>query len=303
VALDEGDGNRFWAASTAEGAAAMRAAGAAEPDPAVRNPDSMAAAFVRGGLRFPAIVKVPGLRRLVRVVAEGALPGSYYFETARTFHIDAVVRQELRAGIEQLVLLGAGYDSRPYRLADELDGVAVFEVDHPSTAARKRERVRDVLGALPAHVTYVEVDFTADDLTERLAAHGYERDRPTLLIWSGVTPYIPEQAVLDVLRFVASHGSARTSIVFDYCFREVIEGDESFYGARELLRSVARMGEPLVFGIPRGRTAEFVEATGLSLEQDLGPEEAKRLYLQTSDGTLYGEPYGFGGFAHARVLD
>jgi methyltransferase (TIGR00027 family) len=301
VALDEGDASRFWAASTAEGAATMRAAGAAEPDPAVRNPDSLAAAFVRPGLRLPAVVKVPGLRRLVRRVAELGIPGSYYFETARTFHLDAVLREELQRGIEQVVLLGAGYDSRPYRMADELAGVSVFEVDHPTTAAHKRERVRQVLGALPEHVTYVEVDFTRDDLVARLEAHGYDRTRPTLLIWSGVTPYIPEDAVRDVLRFVGGHTSPGTSIVFDYCFREVIDGDESYYGARELLRRVRHMGEPLVFGIPRGETASFVESAGLRLERDLGPEEAKRLYLQCSDGRLYGEPLGFGGFAHARV--
>lgn len=301
MALDEGDGSRFWVASTAESAAAMRAAGAAEPDPAVRNPDFLAAAFVRGGLRLPAVVKVAGLRRLVRLVAELGAPGSYYYETARTLHLDAAVREQVAAGIEQLVLLGAGYDTRPYRMAEELRDVAVFEVDHPAMAASKRDRVREVLGALPEHVTYVDVDFTVDDLEDRLDADGYDRSLPTLLVWSGVTPYIPEPAVLQVLSFVAGHGSPATTIVFDYCYREMVEGDESYHGARELLRAVRRIGEPLRFGIPRGRTSEFLAAVGLSLERDLGPDDAKRLYLRRSDGRLYGEPFGFGGIAHARV--
>lgn len=122
MTLDESQGRRTSAASTAEGAATMRAAGAAEPDPKVRNPDKMAAGFVSWGLRLPALVKVPGLRRLIPRVVERMIPGGYYFETARTLHIDAVVREEVRRGIAQLVLLGAGYDSRPYRMASELDG-------------------------------------------------------------------------------------------------------------------------------------------------------------------------------------
>jgi O-methyltransferase involved in polyketide biosynthesis len=121
-----------------------------------------------------------------------------------------------------------------------------------------------------------------------------------LYVWSGVAPYLPEGAVREVLSFVASHGSPQSSILFDYCFREVIEGDDSYYGARELLHQVRAIGEPLRSGIPQGQTADYLGGLGLRLEQDLGPKDAER-YLIRSDGSLYGRPYGFGGIAHARV--
>jgi methyltransferase (TIGR00027 family) len=297
MAVDETGARRVDAASTAEGAALLRAAGTHEPDPRVRNPDWMAARFVDWGLRLPALVKVPGLRRLVPRFVESQVPGAYYFETARTHHLDALVRQAAD-GLAQLVLLGAGYDSRPYRMADELRDARVFEVDLPGLSARKREKVRSIVGEPPANVTYVEIDFTTQDLAERLSAHGHERDARTLYVWSGVAPYLPEDAVREVLAFVGSQ--PRAAIAFDYVFREVVEGDDAYYGAPELLARLHRMGEPMRSGIPRGATAAYLAGLGLELEEDLGPREAIERYLIRSDGSVYGRPYGFGGFALAR---
>ena len=301
MALDERDGGRLSAASTAEAVAAMRAAGALERDPAVRNPDHLAHHFVPGGLRLPALVKLPALGRLMPRVIERMAPGAYCFETARTKHLDAVLRAELGEGLDVLVLLGAGYDSRPYRMGRELAGVRVLEVDHPAMSAIKQEKVRSLPAPGAAAVTYVAVDFARDDLPARLAAAGHDLSARTLFVWSGVTPYIPETAVRGVLGFVASHSSPRTSIAFDYCYREMIEGDHSFYGARELLARVRRMGEPLVFGIPRGGAEAFVASEGLGLRSHLGEEDAVRRHLIRSDGTVHGRPYGFGGFVHAGV--
>jgi methyltransferase (TIGR00027 family) len=287
--------------TTAEGAALLRAAGAAEPDPAVRNPDWMAAGFVDWGPRLPALVKVPGARRLVPRVVERLLPGAYCFELARTRHMDEVVLDEVGRGVRQLVLLGAGYDSRPYRFADRLRDVRVLEVDLPELSAVKRRKVRRISGEPPPNVHYVEVDFTRDDLGERLAAHGHDREAPTLYLWSGVAPYLPEPSVRALLRFVAGHGAPETSIVFDYCFRAVVDGEREAYGSRELLARVASIGEPLRSGIPDGETADYLAACGLRLESDLGPDDAVARHLIRSDGSVLGRPYGFGGLAHARV--
>lgn len=301
MALDETDARRRDPASTAEGAATLRAAGAAEPDSKVRNPDTLAAAFVVWGFRLAALAKTPGLRRLVPRIVERILPGAYYYETARTHHIDEHVREEVRGGITQLVLLGAGYDSRAYRMADELTGVRTFEVDHPDLSAIKREKVRGILGEVPSGVTYVEIDFTRQDLGERLAEHGHDRGAPTLYVWSGVAPYLPEEAVAEVLSYVSSHESPATSILFDYCFLEALDGEDSYFGARELRERVQRMGEPLRSGIPHGTARAYIERFGLHLKQDLQPQDLTARYLVRSDGQIYGQPYGFMGFAHARV--
>src|SRR5687768_15254227 len=157
MALGDAENSRM-ARSTAEGACALRAAGTTLRDPALRNPDYMAKDFIAPGLKLSAIVKVPLLRRLSPRILESVLPGAFWFELARTRFMDDVLLEEIRDGAIQVVLLGAGLDSRFYRLRDELGDASLFEVDHPVTAAVKAERLRAIFGAMPAHVRYVRVD-------------------------------------------------------------------------------------------------------------------------------------------------
>jgi methyltransferase (TIGR00027 family) len=300
MSLSEARGTRL-ALSTAEAAAALRAAGAAARDELVRGPDRLAERFVEAGPRLTTIVKVPLLRRLAPRVAERLLPGSYWFEMARVKHMDGVLRRELAAGAAQVVILGAGFDSRAYRFADRLAGIPTFEVDHPVTASVKRARVRRAVGGLPRHVRYVDADLSvAGELEKRLAMAGYRHGLRTLVIWSGVTPYIPEDGVDAVLRWLARAGAPGSSIVFDYAYREAVEGTGFFYGAPQLRRRVAEGGEPLRFGVDRDRVPEFLAARGFELVSDLGPEQLERRYL-VRRGRLAGRPYGFVAIAHARV--
>lgn len=297
MALEQRSRTRL-AESTAEGAAALRAAGNRERDEAVRNPDFLAARLIALRPSLTTFAKLPRSGRLVRAVAERRTPGSYYFEIARTRHMDEVVRAEVAAGAGQLVLLGAGYDSRAYRMP-ELKGVRSFEVDHPITSGLKRKRLEAIFGELPPHVVYVQVDFTRDDLGERLAAAGYEATDRALFLLSGVAPYLPEEAVRETLGWVARQAPG-SSIVFDYLWSEALDDPAPFHGLPELVRRVAEIGEELRSGIPRERTREYLAELGLELESDLGPKDAER-YLTGSDGRVIGRPYGFGGIAHARV--
>jgi methyltransferase (TIGR00027 family) len=299
VALED-TGRGLLSASTAEGAAALRAAAAQERDPAVRGPDDLAADFIAPGMRLSAVVKVPLLRPLFRPLIERVAPGAYWFEVVRTRHMDAVLLDEVAAGARQVVILGAGFDTRPYRFADELADVAVFEVDHPITAAVKRQRVAAALGRPPRNVRYVKVDFETQDLRARLAADGFDAGTRTVTVWSGVCMYLDPAAVDATLTWAASL-AAGSAIVFDHLNREVLDGDHEPYGAKELLRLVRRTGEPLRFGVPRGTIGDFLAVRGLELVHDLRAEEAKRRYATRSDGRIAGRGYEFGGIALARV--
>jgi len=294
MALGDAQKSRM-ARSTAEGACALRAAGSTLRDPELRNPDYLAASFIAPGLKATAFVKVPVLRSLAPRVFETILPGSLWFELARTHHMDDVLLAEVSDGATQVVFLGAGLDSRSYRLREQLAGAALFEVDHPVTAAVKRERLEAIFGSIPEHVRYVHVDFNTEDLGERLASHAFDPAARTIVLWSGVTPYLEPEGVAESLRWFASGTGAGSAICFDYLWKEMLDGDDSFHGAAQLRKRVAAGGEPFKFGIPRGATREFVKGYGLKLEEDLGPEDAQERLLHGA-----GEPYGFGGMALAR---
>ncbi len=300
MALGEHGRNPLVPRSTAEGAAALRAAGALERDPAVRCPDDLAKGFL-GGLNVSTLAKHRRTRPLYLAAARRKVPGAYPYEIARCRFIDEVLLAEVDAGLDELVLLGAGLDSRPYRLAERLGAVRVLEVDHPASQASKRARLERLLGQVPEHVTFVPIDFTRDDLGDRLAAGGHDEGAATLFVWSGVSCYLPEEAVAGVLGWVGAHQSPRTSIVFDAVWAEVVDGSRDYYGATELLRAVADLGEPLLWGIAEGRVDETLARFGLHTEVALEEEAAAARYLTHADGSTVGRPYGFGVLVHARV--
>jgi len=300
MALGERGRSPLTPRSTAEGACALRAAGALEEDPAVRCPDGMAAAFL-GGFNVSTLAKRRLTRRLFLRAANRTVPGAYGYEIVRAKFIDEIVISEVGTGVDELVLLGSGLDSRPYRLADRLGGVRVIEVDHPASLASKRDRLRKLLGHEPGHVTYAAVDFTRDNLDAALAAAGHERSAATLFVWSGVSMYLPGEAVADVLSWVGGHRDPRTSIVFDAIWADALDGSREYYGAAELRDSVAeKADEPLRWGVPEDRVEEVLSGFGLRAERVLGEEEGRATYLRRSDGTLHDRPYGFGALIHAR---
>jgi methyltransferase (TIGR00027 family) len=199
-------------------------------------------------------------------------PGVMGFLAARESHIDQVLRKCLAAGLEQLVLLGAGFDARAYRFADQLGGVAVFEVDHPATQRLKVARVKHMLGALPAHVAYVAVDFNTQSLGEQLAAAGYDPRRKTLFIWQGVTYYLTPEAVDGTLSFVACRSAPGSTIIFDYIYSTLLDGTVRHGEVRAMRHNRWLSGETFTFGISRGEAVDFMTTRGFCEVQDVdGP--------------------------------
>ena len=146
----------------------------------------------------------------------------------------------------QVVILGAGLDTRAARLAR--DGVRFFEVDRPETGADKQER----LGRLPDYpttaATYVACNFEHDDFLDRLTASGFDPRAPSVVIWEGVTPYLSERAVRATLRRVATGMDPRTVVLFDFLGRKIVEGDLKHAEDLETRGLVRDLGEPLTWG-------------------------------------------------------
>jgi methyltransferase (TIGR00027 family) len=194
----------------------------------------------------------------------------------RTRHIDDVVEDSLKTGIRQIVNLGAGLDSRAYRI-DALRSGRVFELDLPATQEYKKNRVRELLGSLPGHVTYVPIDFAKQDLAMVLESAGFDRKAKSLFIWEGVTMYIPESAVDATLRFVATNAAPGSRIVFDYFLESGLRAPTP--SLRETTGRVAAVGEPFVFGMPADDARAFVKQRGLTIVSDFGYGELGTRYL------------------------
>jgi methyltransferase (TIGR00027 family) len=212
---------------------------------------------------------------------ERGLPGAFGYFNARTQYFDEVLLREARAGLDQVVILGAGFDSRSLRLSDAMRAARVFEVDMPEVLALRTEHL---VGnqSTPASAIAVPIDFERDDLGEVLRERGYESAARTLFLWEGVTYYLPEDAVKAVLSLVASHGGPGSSIRFDYVTRAFVDGDYSGYGARRLADGWRRLGNVNRFGVDD--IAAFVHPIGLRVQSDIDAGELERRYLWSLPG-------------------
>jgi methyltransferase (TIGR00027 family) len=258
---------------------AYRAIGAKHPDPAMRNDDTLAEQFLGSDER--AILKNEGSGNVIDALemdTEAAWTSLGAFATAvhvRTRHIDAVFSDGLATGASQAVILGAGLDSRAYRFSGSLRGVRVFEVDFPPSQEYKKKRVREIFGMLPSNVTYVPIDFAKEDLAAVLERAGYDPRKKTVVVWEGVSFYIPESAVTATLRFVASKAAPGSRIVFDYFLESALTSP--FLVA--LNKRLSAMGEPIIFGIPDQDRRGFIERQGLMVAAEVGISELRSRYL------------------------
>ncbi len=266
-----------------------------------QNPDYMAILFLSRKFKF-----LLWLLRMIQKVSSGFLensaPGSYWYFQARTKHIDALLTDSINSGIEQFVILGSGYDSRPYRFREELKGIQTFEVDFPGTLSVKKQKLVQLYNTLPEHITYVPIDFNSQSIKDVLFKNGYDPKKKTFFIWEGVSYYLPQESVDAVLKFVAQNSPSNSLIAFDYALSSFIEGDYRTYGSEKLAKSWENVGEPGLSGIKDGGTDSFLTERGLSVISDLGPEKLEHIYATGPDGQQLGQVWGCMRIAYASVI-
>ncbi len=206
-------------------------------------------------------------------------PGVGEFLAAREHYIDDVLKGYINKGLEQLVILGAGYDSRAYRSEELKVQVKVFEVDHPATQKDKLARVERIFGEIPKHITFVPVDFNVDTLEKRLFDSAYDPKLKTLFIWQGVTMYLSGDAVDDTLKFVTQHSGPDSAIVFDYIYREALDGVQKHGEISNMRRYRFMTGEGLTFGIEEGEIEPFLNERGFHNVRDMDAKGLKQAYF------------------------
>jgi methyltransferase (TIGR00027 family) len=179
---------------------------------------------------------------------DASFPHMELWVAVRTAYLDAKIRQLAAppSGLRQVVILGAGLDTRAARLA--APGLRFFEVDQPATQADKLERLR-ALSAYPVDAaTYASCDFEHEDFVDRLSAVGFRADEPAAIVWEGVVPYLTEAAVRATLRRVASACHPRTTLVFDYIMRRMVHGHDLRPKDQAVREQVSEYSEPVRFG-------------------------------------------------------
>ena len=285
---------------TAEGTTATRAIFHLHPDEKIRNEDHMAMDLIHPEYWHYSVMS-DDFKTCMKVHKMLRLNTSYYVN-ARTKHMDGIVKKAAADGIQQVVNLGAGYDSRAYRFRKAMPEVKFFEIELPEMIKEKKRRLKKVLGEVPDYVAFVPIDFNTQTIPEELIKAGYDENLKTLFIWEGVTYYISGEAVDGTLKFIASRSAPGSSVVFDYLPTDVIKGNfDKYPDLRGLAFWVAHKAEPFVFGFDEGKGPSYVEARGFTVLSDIGADDMNAMYLTGSDGKLVGPAASAFRILHASV--
>jgi methyltransferase (TIGR00027 family) len=245
--------------------------------------DDLAASFLPRPLR--ALVRATRfgpVRRAVIAASERSGPGLWANLTCRKSYIDDNLAESL-ADVAAVVILGAGLDTRAYRLARGGD-VPVFEVDLPVNITRKRAVVARVFGQVPPSVRLVSVDFERDDLMATLASYGYCADSPTFFVWEGVTQYLTADAVAATFDQLGQAASG-SRLDFTYVRRDFIEG-VNLYGAPAVYRKFRQRSQVWKFGLMPEDVDDFLAEYGWRLIDQAGPDELMDRYIRPAGRNL-----------------
>jgi methyltransferase (TIGR00027 family) len=165
----------------------------------------------------------------------------------RVAYLDRLVGAAVdQLSIRQVVILGAGYDTRAARLPRA--GVTFFEVDHPATQAAKRERLAKLDNYPVDAARYVTCNFEREDPIERLVANGFDARDPALVIWEGVVPYLTEGAVRATASRLASGLDPRSLVAFDFVGKKLAGGQNLSEKDQATREYVGELGEPIRYG-------------------------------------------------------
>ena len=177
----------------------------------------------------------------------------------RTAAIDAAVRDAIAAGAKQLVILGAGYDGRAWRMS-ELHGIQIFEVDHPATQGEKRAHLAE-LPAAKGVINFVPINFESESLNSALEKAGHQRSLPTCWIWEGVVMYLTRDAMRATLKDIARRSAHGSTVIVNYHTAH----------RRLLARLIFRLiGEPQISSWTQDEMAADLHAAGFTVLDDSG---------------------------------
>jgi methyltransferase (TIGR00027 family) len=250
-------------------------------------PDYLAEIFLPAHYRF--FLRFAKVRENTKFKLAAAMPGMNEYIIARTAFFDGLFLDALKNQLPQIVLLGAGYDSRVYRFTRSNRGTRVYELDTPSTQDRKIKSLKAAHISIPDEVLYVPINFMNESLSDVLEKAGFKIQERTLFIWEGVSMYLDEEAVKKTLGFL-SHSHTDSLVAFDYTITLTNENMHEYYGATVFIKSMEEhhASEKLLFSVKPGEIESFLKGMNFRIIEHLDHKAIAAKYLSDDDGFSIG---------------
>ena len=254
-----------------------RAAGYYDKDPYYHINDEIAAKLLPKFLNF--------LLRFHIVSLKGKMSpkGIYEYVIARTKYMDEIVRRAIKNEFEQILIFGAGFDSRGIRFIKN-DQTEFFELDSPLTQMEKINQLKKRGITVPKSLHFIPIDFNKNPVREKLDQGGFGKHKKCLFILEGLLMYLEKTSVDKTFQIINEYSAPGSLVVFDYLYSSVLRKENKYYGESEIYNKVNKTGEAWTFGIEEGKIGEFLENQNLELLEHYNAEALEEKYFTTQSG-------------------
>jgi methyltransferase (TIGR00027 family) len=263
---------------TAQGTALMRATSYYEKDSYYKSEDFIAPMILPS--YFKTIAKFDVLRTLLKK-ALFKVPGIYEYVISRTKFIDEIF-SDVTTGIEQVLIFGAGFDSRAIRFKNELKNANVFELDAPVTQQAKISMFTKKSIRFTSNLTFIAIDFTKESLAEKLNEAGFQNNRRCLFLLEGLTYYLTPEAIESTFSLISNYSAQGSLLVFDYASvsndrQETIDND-----TKKHYQSLDKAGERPGFML-EGQIQDFLAQYEFELKEEVDSIQLAKKYFDKAD--------------------
>ena len=269
---------------TAEWTCVSRAASVMETRPHYKSDDHIAPmllpAFMKLLLQVPLSATI--FKRLL-------IPkGIYEYVIARTQYIDGAFKQALNEQFEQILVFGAGFDTRALRFHEIASNTKIFELDVPATQNAKISQYQKRNLTVPPNLVFIPIDFDRESLPHKLEEGGFQKCVRSLFIMEGLLMYLQPQSVEETFQVMRNFSGGGSRVVFDYVLASVLRRDNEHYGESGIYESVSSAGEQWQFGIEEGEIVPFLTVYDFKLLDHKDAQALERQYFTGADGETVG---------------
>jgi len=281
---------------TAEFTCLIRAFSFHEKSPQYKSFDNIAPKLIPKF--FSPVFKIDFLRNIFK--KRFFPPGMYEYVIARTKFIDAVFQGAIANDFDQILIFGAGFDSRGIRFQGLNQKTVFFELDAPVTQRSKIDQLKKRGVVINPSIVFISIDFNKESLKDKLSEYGFDRNKKSLFILEGLTMYLDSEAIDNTFNIINEFAGAGSEIVFDYVYSSVLRGENLYYGESEVFKGVKKENEPWSFGIEKGELGLFLENKNLQLIRSLTSEDLEREFFKDEDGNIIGKVNGTHCISYVR---
>ncbi|MGF9915865.1 class I SAM-dependent methyltransferase [Paenibacillus ehimensis] len=197
---------------------------------------------------------------------------------ARAAYCENVLLNEVRLGLKQYVILGAGLDTFCFRHPELSNRLEIFEVDHPATQEFKKKRLNQAKFDIPSNLHFVPMDFTRQFAYQHLVEEGFENQK-TFFSLLGVSYYLTKEEISSLLCHLFAKVPAGSSIVMDYADENLFEEKGRFNRVEHMVSMASASGEPMKSCFTYDEIENLLEPSGLLIYEHLSPAAIQDLFF------------------------